>query len=445
MACLPTGVALPDAEPPGSPARAARAPAVSVFLDVSGSMAGYVQAPRPAPRPPGRPAQAAPPSVPVEPRVFRDLVLSLPQLAASVGEQTSLWAFGKTIRPLPSADLPRAADPRFYADGDSRIQDALARMDALPPEEVGLLVTDLFLSGDEVFAGGAALRAPLARILESGRGIALLGVRAGFNGSIYDIPGQPPYAGARERPFYVLATGPAHVLARLVRRIETELLSPLPPTPDGGARHHAVLFTHEPFRGSPAPLVMRPAGRAADGAGLAPDAPPALARIRFPGASGTATAMVPLQTLADPITLVPDQFQVTEQVWAAPRAAAACAERWRDIRSLPPLSAIVPPAGDDAPTLSLGGPAMARVTPGVTFLLRASVTASGLSAQPARTAWARGWNLEARDAEAFVATRPTLFRTLNLREVVSMLEGLIRDRLVLRPVAEAVVAFQVTK
>ena len=220
-ACLPAGVT--PAEPVAEPAAASpRAPVVSVFIDVSGSMAGFVDRPRP-----GLPAG--------EPRAFRDVVLSLPELGSAIADQVELFAFGTTIRPLPLAALARAAEPHFYADQDSRIQTALSRMAELPPDQVGLLITDLFLTGEEVFGDAAAIRRPLAQMLDSGRGVALTGIRSGFSGTVYDIPGVQPYRNATERPFYLVGCGPPAVLSALLRRLNTELLAPLPP-PDDGTR-----------------------------------------------------------------------------------------------------------------------------------------------------------------------------------------------------------------
>lgn len=403
-------------------------------------MAGYVAPPRPS--------QAGRPTAPGDPRTFRDAVLSLPQLASSVAERLQFFAFGKTIRPLSIAELGAASNPRFYSDPDSRIQDVLARMDALPADEIGILLTDLFLTGEEVFGGAAAIRAPLARILDSGRSIALAGIRSGFSGTVYDIPGVRTYTGATERPFYLLATGPGPVVSRLLRRLEVELLAPLAPAADGEPRQHAVIFQHDPYRAGPAHLPLLPSEKAELAPALAPDLGPDVSRVRFLGTAGLASAALPLAALADPHALLPDRFEVAERLWAEPLgrdARTACGERWVAVHSLPKLARVLPDGPDGAPVLQIGGAALGRVTPGVTFLLHARVNTASLSDAPAKTAWVRAWNLEARDAEAFVSSRPRLFRTLNLREIVSMLEGLVRDRLAPRPIGEAVLAFQIPR
>ena len=437
--CLPAGVEpLPKASADLSVA-AVRAPAASVFIDVSGSMAGFVARPRATP--------GAHPPDPVEPRAFRDVVLSLPQLAASAADSLQLFAFGKTIRPIGIPDLARAADPHFYADQDSRIQDALKRMNALPPDDVGLLLTDLFLSGDEVFAGAASLRAPLASMLDGGRSIALVGVRSGFAGTVYDIPGAKPYTAATERPFYLIVTGPIAAVDALLQRLRTELLAPLPPARDGTARFNMVVFTREPIHGDPVPLPMSVGGKAVAAPSLAPELGDDVSRARFPAAAGTASAAIPLQAIAWRDALLPDKFSVLQGLWVQPPGGgsqSACSAPWVEIHSLPGLAQVTPGSGAAGPALTVGGPALARATPGLTFLLRARVATAGLSETPQQTAWTRAWNLEAREVEAFVASRPAMFRTLNLKEIVGMLEGIIRDGLTPRPLGEALLAFGVS-
>jgi hypothetical protein len=425
-----------------------RAAGATLLVDVSGSMAGYVAPPRrvapigPVPASPRgqlRPAPELP-----EPRTFRDLVLSLPQLASGVADKVTALAFGRTLRPLPLADLPRAGRPDFYRDAESRIGDALARMEALPADELGILVTDLFLTGEEVFGGAAAIRAPLARILGDGRAVGLMGIRSGFSGTIFDIPGVRTYEGATERPFYLVATGPLPAIARLFRRVEVEILAPLPPTPDGAARSHATIYSRTPLSADSLALSPAPETPAVPTTSLSAGLGPEVRQVSFPGASGSATARIPLADLATGPVLLPDVLRVEESVWAESSSRAACADRWLRIRSLPgPLASLS--WRDGVPFLTVGGPSLGRVPPGVPFVVQAKVTAAAISEAPAATAWTREWNLEARDAEAFVATRPRLFRTLHLREVATLLEALVREEFERQPIGEAVLVFQIPR
>jgi hypothetical protein len=422
-------------------AQATRASGVTILIDVSGSMAGYVAPPRTTA--PVRPQQVQPVEVP-EPRVFRDLVLSLPQIAAQVADKVTALAFGRTIRPLPLSDLARAGQPAFYRDAESRIGDALARMEALPGDEVGVLLTDLFLSGEEVFGGAAAIRAPLGRILADGRSVGLMGIRSGFAGTIFDIPGGRTYDGATERPFYVVATGPLPAVVRLLRRIEVELLAPLPPPPDSVRRFQLTIYTKTPIFSGPLALAMLPEAPAVAASSLTSGLGPEIGQFSFPRAAGAAAARVPLTDLAIGPVLFPDVFAVEETVWAEASSRAACSERWLRYRSLPgPLAAVSHRNG--ALVLSVGGDTIARLPPGVPFLVQVQVTATGISEAPAATAWTRAWSLEARETDAFVASRPRLFRTLHLREVAAMLESLVREDFQPQPIGEALLAIQVPR
>jgi hypothetical protein len=114
------------------------------------------------------------------------------------------------------------------------------------------------------------------------------------------------------------------------------------------------------------------------------------------------------------------------------------------VRSLPKLAQI-DTNSDGTPVLTVGGANLSRITPGVTFFLRSRVSVTGLSEMPRQTAWARSWNLEAREAESYVASQPKMFRTLNLREIVTMLEGTVRDQIVPYVLGESLLAFEVPK
>ena len=236
-------------------------------------------------------------------------------------------------------------------------------------------------------------------------------------------------------------------MAALLQRLQTELLAPLPPTGDGGARFNVVVFTREPFRTGPLPLPMVPGGRAAAAPSLAPELGGDISRIRFPAAAGIASASLPFQEIAWADVLLPDRFSVSEELWVQPPGSSGqtiCNGHWIDIHSLSGLAQVAPASGAGSWALVVGGPVLARATPGLIFLLRARVATAGLSSAPGQTAWTRAWNLETREAEAFVASRPQMFRTLNLKEIVGMLESIIRDGIVPKPIGEALMAFQVS-
>lgn len=412
-------------------------------------MAGYVALPRavrlPQGRPQQRPARLAQPQPLPEARAFRDLVISLPQLASQVSDRISTFAFGRSIRPIPLNELPRSSSPDFYRDPESKIGDALARMEALPADEIGILVTDLFLTGEEIFGGASAIRTPLRAILADDRSVGMMGIRSGFSGTIFDIPVVRTYDAAEERPFYVIVTGQQQVVTRLLRRIEVELLAPLPPTTDGTPRSYSTIYTKTPISGGPLPFDLAPMAPAIRASSLTPGLGAEVRQVSFPRGDGVASGSVALAELAQGPALMPDQFQIEETVWAETSARSSCGDRWHLYRNLSgPLTAMR--TSTNEAVLMVGTPGtLARMLPGVPFLLHVKVTATGISDAPAATAWTRAWNLEARDAERFAADRPKFFKTLHLREVATMLEGIVREDYRAQPVGEALLAFQVPR
>lgn len=449
FACLPEGVTVPRRIAGGGQQPSIRAASAAIFLDVSGSMAGYVSPPR-ATRPAlsgqqQRPVQQANRQPLPEPRTFRDLIISLPQLASQVSDKVSTFAFGRNIRPIPINELARYSSPQFYRDPESKIGDALARLEALPADEIGILVTDLFLTGEEIFGGAAAIRTPLRAILADGRSVGMMGIRSGFSGTIFDIPIVRTYEGAEERPFYVIVTGQQQLVARLLRRIELEVLSPLAQPTDDSPRSYSTIYTKTPISGGPLPFDLAPSAPSAQVSSLTPGLGPNVGQFLFPRGGGAVSGSVSLADLAQGQVLMPDQFQITETVWAETSARSSCGDRWHPYRNLPgPLIALR--SSTNAAILTVGTTgSIARMLPGVPFLLHAKVTATGISNAPVATAWTRAWNLEARDAERFVADRPTFFKTLHLREVATMLEGIVREDYRAQPVGETLLAFQVPR
>jgi hypothetical protein len=436
--CLPVEPPAAAASELAATSEGLRVPAATIYLDVSGSMQGYVSPPRPPS--PGRPAAAG------EPRVYRDIVLGLPQLLLTLAEQTNVFAFGQTIRTVPGAGLAAAGRPEFYRDQSSRIQDALRQVEALPAGEIGIVVTDLFLSGEAILRG-AELRAPLARILDGGRAIGLVGIRSGFAGLISDLPGARPYPDATERPFYLIVAGPHEAVVRLVRRLNAEFLAPVPPPADGGARHHAVIFSHAAGPSQPVQLVFGASDGATPVRDLLRDAGPAVGRFRFgPGGAGVLTAEVPTGRSAAAPVLLPDSWRITQAVWGEHRngAAQACGQRWTRLESIEaPARLVDGQAG--RPAIAIPGATFARSRPGQVFLLRIEVGSAGLGGEPSETRWTRAWSFDPRDTEGLISSKPRFFPTLNLREIAIMLEGLARERMPPRPLAGGLVCLQVAQ
>jgi len=452
--CLPTDALPPpqSSQPPRPVVQGQfRAQAATVFLDVSGSMRGYVAPPRQPVR--GRRADT-------EPRVFREIVLSLPRILGPLAEKASLYQFGEDIRVMPTSALSDATrpdayagNPGFYRAKKSRIQDVLARIEQMPPDELGIAITDLFLSGEDIL-NGAALRSPLARILESGRAIAVIGIRTGFNGPIFDLPGMPSnfsFADAYERPFFIIAAGPLPAVSRLTRQLELEYLAPLA-EPVDGRRYHATIFTRHPLEGDSRRLELVPVGGVEKATDIVPWAgDPSLQRFRYVDRAGELMASFSADRSDHAPVLLPNQFEAREHVWSDRRVPAGgkpppCDGRWLEIRSLPKLHSLVRDR-TGANFLKIGGEGFSRVSHLPSFLIHVEVLASGLSADPAATRWTREWSFDASATQRVLnESREKMFPTLNLREISVMLESLVRDELATPTrVAQALVAFQVAK
>lgn len=243
--CWPTG-AKPGA-PTASLSGEAPAPGPTVvYFDGSGSMAGYARAPTK-----GAGAESH----------YRSLALLLPQTLAAGSATVDYYEFGKKTAAdkteflkLTDAQLQQLTKPTYYCGGlngegacryqDSPIADALNRIVEQPPNALGIVVSDLFLSNSELVGiGGRELQLPLTKALREGRAIALLAIKAASTGPIYDITqieknqcfsrerglencnkNAPQYTGATSRPLFIVMIGPTERILQFKRKLDSDLL-----------------------------------------------------------------------------------------------------------------------------------------------------------------------------------------------------------------------------
>ena len=173
---------------------------VDVYIDESGSMAGFINGATATDRP------------------LQDLVARMPWLVGSTaGAPMSFTLFGAGLHHLNRSEVDRLATVAPYscrggADCDNqqtRLDLVLEAIKALPTDHMAVVVTDLWLSAADLPAAGpAALAAPLSAILQQGRDLGVLGIATAYNGPIFDIPNAPTYHGARSHPLFVLLIGP---------------------------------------------------------------------------------------------------------------------------------------------------------------------------------------------------------------------------------------------
>jgi hypothetical protein len=185
-------------------------------------------------------------------------MILLPQTLEATSDQVSYFEFGKNP-PSDKVDFNKLSDkqlqdltkPTYYCPSercryqDSPIAEALRRIVEQPPNELGLVITDLFLSNSEV--GGRELQLPLTKALREGRAIAFLALKTATTGPIYDLTqleknqcfsrekglisceNRPPqYIGATSRPLFVIMIGPLERVIALKQKLDSDFLKQVP-------------------------------------------------------------------------------------------------------------------------------------------------------------------------------------------------------------------------
>ena len=208
-----------------------------VFIDGSGSMAGYTR--------------SRGPSAPYD-RVYVDVMSGLPvalrAAAARSGTPPVFHRFGRRIVPLAERNLPDLAKTDFYAcpgkecdNQESRIDVVLKVASTVGPNDLVVVVTDLFISDQHIVGeSAAALRNSLVAILRAGRSIGILGMKSGFRGRITDLATpKAVYSDAEQVPFYILVVGSSERIERFYSVMDAEFLRHLP----SGAHQYSVFTT----------------------------------------------------------------------------------------------------------------------------------------------------------------------------------------------------------
>lgn len=191
---------------------------VHLYLDGSGSMLGFV--------------------ADNSPSAYREVLNALPASLSHAAREMEVFRFAAGIEKRSFAGRLAAEilDASFYRSGtaggggvaanSTHLHEVLRRA-AAHPNVTSAIVSDLFLSADEIHGGESApLRQALADILHNGMSVALIGIQAPFSGKIFDlatIPGSIQMTKGL-RPFYVLLVGPDARVRALYRALQTEVL-----------------------------------------------------------------------------------------------------------------------------------------------------------------------------------------------------------------------------
>ena len=408
------------------------ADSVHVYFDASGSMLGYVQTPKPA-------SEAA--------SIYSDLVLTLPIIAGRRTEQIYFYRFGEKILPLPAGDLTKVAEADFYRciggpgaqtciNQESRIADVFARADADVASAVHVILTDLFLSQEDLIgSAAAALRRPLTNALRSGKSIAVLAVKSAFNGIIYDLPSGGTYDKATSRPIFMVLVGDGEKISVLVEGLKAEVLSALEPEDVHFIQFRERFITRALDRPEDFKLSM--------GTGVKSNRSLLDSAFPFPQLELDRGAEPQVVRFDIAKILLPDglslrDFALTEQLWLKVNRDD-CEQAWLELTEVPKVTEIV----SDGPQMNIvlfGDTLSLRALPKRrSYLLHAEVTAYALS--DVELDWANAWSFSARDEARLLDDEVTFFPALNLDRLFEVFKEIARERFEATRVAEFLIVF----
>ncbi len=119
------------------------------------------------------------------------------------------------LQPVSKKNRMRAAQPSFYAQGNTDLSTAL---DSLDPDGLTVLVTDLFQSNADMNAVSQAI---VSRTFDEGLAVGLVASRFSFDGRIYDIgPSGGSFDFEGKRPLHSLIFGPPKAVSTYFENLQ---------------------------------------------------------------------------------------------------------------------------------------------------------------------------------------------------------------------------------
>ncbi len=409
---------------------------VSIYVDHSGSMAGYVRAETGDTQP------------------FQDLIATIPGVLGIDSGGVRRVLFGKGLQEVPAdraddllkegtyscRDVPKGCDNQ-----ESRLDLALAAIAAEGKQSLSFLVSDLWLENTEIKTSGAvALAEPLRKILAGGRSIAVYGVAAPYRGKIYDLPSRRDVSIDAKRPLFMLAVGPVDRLTEFDRALPRSPSRFLSAGVQSGAIKHS-LFTLTPGAGvarSAAPFTGF-----APGAGVVPGVVMSARRgvqiqrlVVRPPSGGAALSGSPEPDAQLPRWSGPqDDGTAPGAVWRGPIATKTLVwklsrddRRHCDAADWLPWGRFTggwtPGPGPDRATFALRPTEIAaNLGKADVYLITGQVIRTSLLTPNPADEWMRNWSFSAdEEAQVVGASRP-VFPTLNLSETARLLENVLAD------------------
>lgn len=210
---------------------------LTIYLDGSASMVGYIR---------GATAESRP---------LADLIGLLQKLDTIESSKLEVVRFDRMFSILKPDEISRMQSEAGYlcpagnADCDaqeSHIDQALAKIAAADDQSLSVVVSDLWLANSEVLTtDGVALAKPLSDIFASGRSVAIYGFESPYRGRVNDLPSGARDVSATRRYLFVVAAGPLARLRALQQAMMTAPSAGIAADLASGKAHYS-LFTLEP-------------------------------------------------------------------------------------------------------------------------------------------------------------------------------------------------------
>lgn len=402
---------------------------VTVYVDASGSMVGYVDGATEAERP------------------LHDLLGSLENMFPAGGSPLAYKTFGSRIRPVEAGKHQQILAPGFFscrgraaADCDNKETrlDLVMREVEAQKGGLALVITDMwFADPASVTSGLVPLADPVENILADGRTIGVYGIPAPFAGTIYDLPGGASAKFTGKRPLILLAIGSKDRVRGFAQQLARSPSAFLAQGMSSGAIHQA-LFTLDPS--SDVARSSDPLSAGNDPRVRRATVLEAIANVRVEQfrleRSGALRAPKQPTNLPEWRGPNPEAF-LDKAVWEGPLATRSLVWQRLGKRCVPTdwSSPVKFSGGWEAG--QQGGqsrhqldPASFAATfrrPGV-YLVTGEVARTSLSQPNSATAWLRDWSFSTvQGTGQSAAEGAPFYKTLNLGEFSRLLENALAD------------------
>lgn len=407
--CLPPGYVSLSAHPDGRNLRP-----IQVYIDGSGSMAGFAAGATSDVRPMG------------------DLIDTVRRTAQNGHAPVQFFAFGSKIAPIPrgSEGASRYATTAAYNckgcdNKESHIDAVLRQAAAGDPSNLYVIVTDLWLDNKQ-FTGSSqvALGGPLTDMLRQGRAVGVLGVRAPFRGKITDFPTPGVYADASEHPLFVLLIGPAGQ----VQAMRDALAHAGSPAFQPERTRYSLFVTRPGNIEVSAQLLSSAGGGAARSVSILPEYMQGQQQFKLrldeaKSRNGRIEGVVDAGAGVRDNSVWSGELKASTRVWRLQDEGAlrGCARSaWTEVA---PLQGAWRAEGGHQARLTLSPQTAASLAPGHAYYVAGYLGVRKLETPNPADNWMREWSFSAAQEQALRKRRPRFFPTLNLADLASSMEA----------------------